>query len=1176
MKSGNSAIAKRSLVVLSLALAMAAAILSGVNSPAALADDGEGLLGNDNKPDRTIMIYLDGAASEEKTPVLTAMLKEYMASKFDRSGFRIIVMTGGSLKWHLEASYLRDKDGNPGTLTEISSEYNQVWEVHGANDGGYLRLLDGDGVSGDGADAKRSEEELMSDPDTLRKFINYAHAIAPAGKYDLILNDHGEGPQGGYGFDDHDTENPGETLSVLELRQAISGSDVCAGGGKFDFVDFDCCMMGNFETALALSDCTDYYLGSADIDPHATVDYTALFDFLATDPGMDAWELGRRLVDLFADYYDENPDKVSVGPSDTYCVVDANRLKQSGVVGKLLAIARQMRAEATAGSFYDEIRVPKDAYHFALVNLQDFATVVEQLGIGLYESDWQEPGFLNAYTATALEIQSILHDEGIVYSRHTSRSDEAHVFFGRSDEGGIEARGAKSPTSGLSIFAFNNPSEGDVSGEVAFYIQAMGELSGAYEEGSTERELLETYLQAVLDYELICNAGVAVSSLAEGGCAPDEIDYDRVLAYLRSQESEHIKRGWEYISKAFEASDRDVEAWLSGIIGIQRKEVLSNGKVSLKTESKDGADRYRIDVADTPKRVVDVPVLTVTAGTAVEPFKNPAMAFYGSAASDATGGSSEDYMTKTNSSYVIPKFDGQWYAVEDSEGARHIASAASDHSVFASFSLVDDENPNGKNLGVGELVFDDDGNAKSIYVYGNTIPIALDTLEGMVLVTLENDPFGGASGAIDMPFTLEKTNAKLVKDTCSNLGINDVEVKLAISDMYGVEHGVNPELAFDPNGGTWAEGGDDVRRFDAGLEADFEIIAAPTRDGYTFECWEGSAYQPGQQYHADGDHAFTAKWKKNEPEPAPTWKRLWGQDAYGTMGAIAAEGWESSDTVVLATFEGFWDALSASSLSGQLDAPVLLTYKDSLQDQAAREIERLGAKTVYIVGGPDAVGDGVKKALEARKLAVERVWGQDAIETAEQVALKAAGLGARPDTCIVATFVNFQDALAASPYAYASRAPIYLTLPDGTLDADTLAQIEKAGYANAVVVGGPLVVDKGVEGALAGAGVGKVERAWGADSLLTSIEFAKWARGKGMGLDGMAVATAATFQDALTGGPLCGRNNSVLTLVLGDQMPVVGQLVKPNKDQFASGGYIFGGTAAVPESVEKALNEAIT
>ena len=928
MESRNLAVARWLLVAVGIMFALAATVLCGPVLPAAHADEGDlaaaeaPSLDGASEPVRTIMIYLDGAASEEGNPVCSAMLKEYMASKFDRSDFRIIVMTGGSLKWHLDASYLRDKDGNAGTLTEISSEYNQVWEVYGATDDaeGYLQLLDGDGVSGDGANAKPSADELMSDPDTLQQFINYAHSVAPASKYDLILNDHGSGPGRGYGYDDHNTANPDETLSVLELRQAISGSDVVQDVGKFDFIDFDCCVMGNFETVLALSDYTDYYLGSADVDPMATVDYTAVFDFLATDPDMDAWVLGRKLVDLFVDYYDEHTAAISIGPSEIYCVVDVNKLMQSGIVDKLLTIARQMRSEATAGAFYDEIRVPKDDYVFGYVNLQDFATAMEQLGIGLYESDWQEPGFLNAYTQSALEIQNILHDEDIIYSRHTHRSEKTHVFFGRDDDGSIAARAKKSPTSGLSIFAFANPAKGDVSGEVASYIESMEELAGSYAEGSTERELFETYVQAVVDYELIYNAGVAVSSLVEGGCSVDEIDYDKVLEYLQSQESGHVKRGWEYISKAFEGSDRDVRAWLGGIIDIQRNEVLDHDKVALSTETKDGVDYYRIDVSDTPKRVIDVPVLTVTATREDEIFSSPVRTFYGSRAfDDAEGESTDDYMSATDSSYLIPKFDGQWYAVKDAEGVVHLASDASDHSVYASFFTMDD-----KSMGTGELVFDADGNADSIYIYGNTIPIPLDTLDGVV-VSLCNDPGLGSANPIGT-FVLQGTNAKLVKDSCSNLGIDDVEVALAISDMYEVKHEVKPELQFDPAGGQWEDGTSGVKTFDSSLESSFDIIEAPTREGYTFVCWRGSEYQPGDTYRADSDHVFTAEWTKNE-DPVPSGGADSGEpSANGDDGSSSTERGSSGGSL-----PKMGDVLAFAALAGVIAALAAIAVAFSLK-----------------------------------------------------------------------------------------------------------------------------------------------------------------------------------------------------------------------------------------------------
>jgi len=833
---------KKSLIALGVMLVMIL-MLAGINASKAYATDGE--------TDRTIMIYMDGAASEENNRACSDMIEEYVSARFNRENFRVIVVTGGSLKWHLDAKYLRDKDGNPDTLTEISGEYNQIWEVYGATDDaeGYIKLIDGDGVTGEGV---KSEDELMSDPSTLKEFINYAKAIAPADKYDLFLNDHGCGPGRGYGFDDHDPENPEVVMHVLKLKKAISESDVVKNGGKFDIINFDCCMMGNFETILTLADYTDYFLGSADVAPLPTVDYTALFNFLNEDPDMDGKDLGRKYVDLYVQYYEEHPEKGSIGSAILNALVDTKEFKESGITEELLKIAKQLRAEATDGNYYDEIRTSKEAYCFAYHYLQDFATVVEQLGINIYEGDFQDPELKNAYTDSALEIQNILHNEDIIYAKHTEDSEKAAAFLGRDDDGAIIPRGKNVPTSGLSIFYARNPTDGDTSANVAYYIDAMEALKGSLE-NEKEKELIDTYLQAIIDYELIYNAGIAVSTMVENGSDPSQIDYNKVVDYLKSEKERNM---WEYISKAIVSSDRNVEAWLGKIIDDQKKEVLSREKASLKTESKDGTDYYRVDISDTPKRIIDIPVLTVKADKKDEIFFYPTMTFYGSAPSY----DSDDYMTSTNSSYLIPKFDGQWYAVEDSDGVRHIASKATDQSVYAAFTL------NGKNLGPGELIFDDEGNAKSIYVYGNTIPIPLDTLEGVLMVTLCNDPSGGKDEPLTMPFILDGTNARLVKAHYSELGIGSVEITISMMDLYEVKHEIKPELKFDPNGGMWKDGGSNIKKYEADLEKQFDVIGAPKRDGYTFICWRGSRYQPGQKYLVDSDHTFTAEWKKNDSD----------------------------------------------------------------------------------------------------------------------------------------------------------------------------------------------------------------------------------------------------------------------------------------------------------------------
>ncbi len=74
-------------------------------------------------------------------------------------------------------------------------------------------LLDRDGVTGDGNAAKKAENELMSDPETLKAFIDYCVANYPAETYDLILWDHGFGPMNSFATDQH---NEAETITLDE------------------------------------------------------------------------------------------------------------------------------------------------------------------------------------------------------------------------------------------------------------------------------------------------------------------------------------------------------------------------------------------------------------------------------------------------------------------------------------------------------------------------------------------------------------------------------------------------------------------------------------------------------------------------------------------------------------------------------------------------------------------------------------------------------------------------------------------------------------------------------------------------------------------------------------------------------------------------------------------------
>ena len=73
------------------------------------------------------------------------------------------------------------------------------------------------------------------------------------------------------------------------------------------------------------------------------------------------------------------------------------------------------------------------------------------------------------------------------------------------------------------------------------------------------------------------------------------------------------------------------------------------------------------------------------------------------------------------------------------------------------------------------------------------------------------------------------------------------------------------DIRYKLNGGTY-EGSkaDIVEKYPAGTV--ISIHEAPEREGYTFDYWKGSAYQPGDKYTVTGDHVFTAQWKKVEAE----------------------------------------------------------------------------------------------------------------------------------------------------------------------------------------------------------------------------------------------------------------------------------------------------------------------
>jgi putative cell wall-binding protein len=92
--------------------------------------------------------------------------------------------------------------------------------------------------------------------------------------------------------------------------------------------------------------------------------------------------------------------------------------------------------------------------------------------------------------------------------------------------------------------------------------------------------------------------------------------------------------------------------------------------------------------------------------------------------------------------------------------------------------------------------------------------------------------------------------------------------------------------------------------------------------------------------------------------------RLAGDDRYGTAAAIATATFPVADTVVLARGDQYADALAGAFLAGQLGAPTLLTKADSVPQPTLDAMKALETKNVVILGGTQAVSQGVEDDLK--------------------------------------------------------------------------------------------------------------------------------------------------------------------------------------------------------------------
>ena len=282
-----------------------------------------------------------------------------------------------------------------------------------------------------------------------------------------------------------------------------------------------------------------------------------------------------------------------------------------------------------------------------------------------------------------------------------------------------------------------------------------------------------------------------------------------------------------------------------------------------------------------------------------------------------------------------------------------------------------------------------------------------------------------------------------------------------------------------------------------------------------------------------------------------------------------------TNAVVLANAERYTDVLTADPFAIQEKASALLTYKYELPEKTLKEIERLGAKKIYISGGYDAVSKKVVDELAAKGYEIFRFDGVDRYDTARKIAIKIREKG-NTNAAELASGEDFPDALCMTPLAVKDCAPILLTKKD-SIPKYTKQALAEWDIENIKIGGLDQAVSTEVEKQLKSGfeieknnkkdsnvydGAKAVKRIGGEDRYETSAKLAKESYPESkLGV----YATGEDFPDALIAGNYAGTKEAPVLLVKGDSLPE--PIEKYTKESKIKKATIIGGVNAVSDKV---------
>ena len=507
-------------------------------------DDDDGDDGDEKESaNRLIMIYMDGAdLGPCAITNLSAMIKENIGKSIGEKN-HIIILTGGSDDkniWKNDefdiSRYLYGTDGEPAPELALTlGKKNQLWELC---DGGKLRLIK-DGFNND---------SYMTSEETLKEFITtVADMYKSAEYYDLVLWDHGGGPEGGFGMD---TRNPNDrTMTLYGIANALQDSGI-----KFDLIAFDACLMGNAEVAISLARYADYILYSELSFPgHGLLDgYKNIISELVADNDIGTVEYAGSILDACIDSYSR------LHKDATLALIDTTKVR-SELAEALKYFADELYSIATTNNEPVLDAILRIRRQFAYVETQESSANCNELidiidfTKALMNDDRMPEDFAEACRAlntaatnSILNFASCFYDEKSIERSQGSNPNGISLFFPTINrvKGSIEPGNNNAVDQSLNLIRAYQSRDEDES------LTSYGKALAAYALWLKVGSLLgdKTYWRdtpveddkngTTLDSIISATGDMSVGELIEAS----QLDYEDAQALISSQIEDRIKK----------------------------------------------------------------------------------------------------------------------------------------------------------------------------------------------------------------------------------------------------------------------------------------------------------------------------------------------------------------------------------------------------------------------------------------------------------------------------------------------------------------------------------------------------------------------------------------------------------------------------------------------------------